>query len=64
MDINEKYTNPTRGILHFCKQKLAVPPLGSMTHLVHCLRSEQREEEGSETLANLKSPPPLREGPN
>ncbi len=30
-----KYTNPARGILDFCKQKLAAPPLGSVTHLVH-----------------------------
>ena len=31
-----KYTNPACRHSYFCKQKLIAPPLGSMSHLVHC----------------------------
>ncbi len=60
--IKIKYTN-----LEFCQQKLTSPPLGLISHLVHrCwlyyLRSEQREEEESETWTNKKSPPPYGRG--
>ena len=62
-----KYTNPARGILDFCKQKFSGPSNSSNKPYQKLFpqKSEQEEqEEELETGANLKKPPPLREGPN
>ncbi len=65
--LSDKYTNPAKGILDFCKQKLTAPPMAmfiqsivplsnSKCWIVWILNSE-RERQEHETCMNLKGPP-------